>query len=80
MPKKNKVYRFKAIIERIPGKFGPFFIFFPFDVEKEFGVRGSVRVKGKVNSLVVDRALIPRGDGTHHLLFPKDLQRKARAR
>jgi hypothetical protein len=73
-----KTYSFEGIIERFPGKGGYFYVYFPYDVEKEFGVRGFVRMKGTLNGVKIDRALIPKGDGTHNILVPIDLRRKTK--
>lgn len=41
----EKRYRFKAKIE--PANMGGTFVFFPYDVEREFGTKGKVPVKAK---------------------------------
>lgn len=72
-----KTYRFKAVMQRFAGKGGFYFIAFPFNVEKEFQSRSSVRVKGMLNGVGMDRALKPLGDGTHYILISPELRRKA---
>jgi len=72
-----KTYRFTATLMRQPGKGGMYYVLFPHEVEKEFGTKGSVRVLGALNNIVIDRALIPRGDGTHYILINTELRRKA---
>ena len=41
----------------------------PFDVEAAFGSKGTVRVFVTINGHRMDRALIPDGDGGHHIIF-----------
>lgn len=76
----SKRYRFETFLKRLQGKGKYHYFDFPYDVEKEFGKRGSVRVFAIVNGVEFDRALIPHGDGTHHVIMGGDLRRKAKIR
>lgn len=71
-------HRFTAPLERTPGKGGGYFLRFPHSVEDVYGTRGSVRVKATFNGLPVDRALIPKGDGSHYLIVSGEMRRKLR--
>jgi len=52
----------------------------PFNVEQEFGTKGQVRVLGKYNGVSAERALIPTGNGDHHIIFGSDLRRQLKVR
>ncbi len=73
-----KTHHFTAPLERLPDGLKAFYVQFPGSVEEEFGTRGSVRVRATFNGVPADRALIPRGDGTHYLLVNPELRRLAR--
>ena len=47
----GKVYRFNAKIEITEG--GGAFVYFPYDVQKEFGVKGRVPVKLHLTELLI---------------------------
>ena len=49
----------------------------PFDVEKTFGSKGTLRVFVTINNHRMDRALIPDGDGGHYLIFGGEHRKKA---
>lgn len=71
------VFRFKGVLERFPGKGGWYFVRFPHPVAALFGTRGTVRMKGRMNEIPVDRALMPDGAGGHFIVLGADLRRKA---
>lgn len=75
-----KVHRFNAPIEQAEGKGGWSWIEFPHDVFKFYGTRGRVRMKGTLNGVPVDRALMPTKRGTHVIIVSADLRRKLKAR
>lgn len=75
--KEKKTYTFRGILETRPGKWGFSFITFPYPVEEEFGTRAMVRIRGTINGIALDRALIPMGDGTHYIRINTDLRRQA---
>ncbi|WP_348261316.1 YdeI/OmpD-associated family protein [Telmatobacter sp. DSM 110680] len=58
-------YSFTAIIEAGPG--GGAFVIFPYDVEKEFGVKGRVPVKATFDGLAYSGSLTQCG-GAQHML------------
>jgi hypothetical protein len=74
----SEKHTFTTPLERVPGKGGWYFLRFPHSVEHLYGTRGSVRVKATFNGLPVDRALIPHGDGSHHLIVSGEMRRKLR--
>ncbi len=74
--KKKKTYRFDAVVELREGELKSWFVRFPHSVEEEFGTRSSVRIKGTMNGLPIDRALIPMGDGSHYILLNTEMRRK----
>ncbi len=56
------------------------FLPIPFSVEKVFGSKARVLVAGTVNGFAFRNALLPEGDGTHSLMFGKELQAGAKAK
>jgi hypothetical protein len=56
------------------------FISVPFSVEKTFGTRARLSVKGTMNGFPFQNSLMPEGDGTHAMAVSKELQAGARAR
>ncbi len=77
-PSTKKIFRFAAVLEKMEGRFGWTYVEFPHDVQKLYGKKGSVRVKGSVNGVPMDRALMPTKRGVHFIVFGVDLRRKAR--
>jgi hypothetical protein len=49
----------------------------PFNVEKVFGQRGRVSVIATLNGKSFATSIFPNGDGTHHMLVNKTMQREA---
>lgn len=74
---KSSVITFEGVLERFSDKGGFHYVMFPYSVEELFGTRGSVRMKGTMNGIPVDRALMPRGNGTHFLIVSTEMRRKA---
>jgi hypothetical protein len=83
MPRKSReseqVYRFTATIDRPVSKGWYATIDFPYDVEKLFGTKGRVRVKGTINGFQVDRALIPTKAGVHVIVMSGALRKAVKA-
>jgi hypothetical protein len=52
----------------------------PFDVEKVFGSKARVPVKGTANGFAFRNFLMPEGNGKHCMMFNKALQAGAKAR
>jgi len=71
------VYKFKGILETRKGNPGFSYLTVPYDVEKEFGTKASVRIKGTINGIAMDRALKPMGDGSHYIMINTELRRLA---
>jgi len=65
---------FKATLERMQGNLGWVIMRIPFDVEKVWGVRGRLRVKGEINGFSFRTSLFPTGKGYHFLLVNKSMQ------
>jgi hypothetical protein len=51
----------------------------PFSVEKLFGTRARVAVKGTINGFAYRSSIMPRGDGTHYMALNKEMQAGANA-
>jgi hypothetical protein len=70
---------FKAKLEHsgVPGTWSTVRI--PFDVEKTFGSKARVAVKGTVNGAPYRGSAMPQGDGSHFLVVNKTLQKQAGA-
>lgn len=73
----KKKYIFSAPLEKKDNWGNWYVVYFPHDVEQEFGVKGTIRVKGTYQNLPFDRALIPNGDGTHYLVFSAAMRKAA---
>lgn len=65
---------FAATLERMESNLGWVIIRIPFDVSKVWGVRGRLRVKGKINDFAFRTSLFPTGRGSHFLLVNKRMQ------
>lgn len=76
--KSTDVIRFTAVLEKMPGRFAWTYVEFPHDVQQLFGKKGSVRIKGTINGVPMDRALMPRKSGIHMIVLGTDLRKKAR--
>src|SRR5207249_3422235 len=55
-------------------------IWLPFDVQKVWGSRGHLRVKGEINGFPFRTALLPTGDGRHFMIVNKQMQKGAKVR
>lgn len=77
-PKIKKVSkRFRAMPERA-GKLGWTIIYLPFDVEKTWGTRKQIRVKGEVNGFEFRTSAFPTKSGRHFLLITKPMKKCGR--
>jgi hypothetical protein len=70
----NKIYTFEAEIQSGDG--GGAYIIFPFDVQKEFGVRGRVPVTTTIDGEPYRGSLIKYGSPEHMLPVLKDVRAK----
>jgi len=68
----EKVYRFKAKIETTDG--GGAFVYFPYDVQKEFGIKGRVPVKATFDGVAYTGSMVKYGDPKHMLLILKSIR------
>ena len=73
----TKKYRFRAKLEPAGG--GGAYILFPFGVEKEFGSKSKIPVKGEFNGIPYSGSLIKYGNPFHMLPVPKAIRDQARA-
>jgi hypothetical protein len=55
------------------------FLIVPFDVNSFFGTRARVPVSGTINGFPFRNSLMPEGDGTHSMMFSKELQKGSKA-
>ena len=51
----------------------------PFSVEKTFGSKGRVPVRGAINGVAYRSSILPRGDGTHYMAVNQTLRAAAQA-
>lgn len=51
----------------------------PFDVEKAFGTKARVAVRGTINGFAFRSSIMPRGDGTHYMAVNREMQKGASA-
>jgi hypothetical protein len=68
----EKVYRFKAKIETTDG--GGAFVYFPYDVQKEFGIKGRVPVNATFDGVKYTGSMVKYGDPKHMLLMLKSIR------
>jgi hypothetical protein len=74
MPKKE----FTSKLERFEGSGTWTYADIPFDVERAFGKKGQVKVKGTVNGVGFLSSLMPHGDGTHFLVVNRSTRDAAK--
>lgn len=67
-----KRYKFKAKIQEGDG--GGAFIFFPFDVQREFGTKGKVPVEGTFDGVAYKESIFRYGYPQHLLGVPKAIR------
>lgn len=65
---------FKATLERLRGNLGWIVVWIPFDVQKVWGKRGRLKVRGEVNGFAFRTSLFPTRKGDHFLLVNKKMQ------
>lgn len=69
-----KVHAFEAVLVK-PEAVGSWtYVTVPFDVEKLFGRKSQVRVKGTINGIVYKSSLMPHGNGTHYMVVNQALR------
>jgi uncharacterized protein YdeI (YjbR/CyaY-like superfamily) len=67
--------RFQATLVHGDSRLGWVIIRIPFDVQKLWGKRGQIRVKGEINGFPFGTSLFPTGAGGHILLVNKRMQK-----
>lgn len=65
---------FKATLERLRGNLGWIVVWIPFDVQKAWGKRGRLKVRGEINGFAFRTSLFPTRKGDHFLLVNKKMQ------
>jgi uncharacterized protein YdeI (YjbR/CyaY-like superfamily) len=71
---------FPASLERMQSELGWVIAHIPFDVNKVWGKRGQIRVRGEINGFGFRTSLFPTGRGTHYLLVNKQMQAGGKVR
>jgi uncharacterized protein YdeI (YjbR/CyaY-like superfamily) len=71
---------FKATLERSGDGLNWTIIRVPVDVQKVWGKRGQLRVKGEINGFAFRTSLFPTGSGSHILMVNKKMQAGAKTR
>lgn len=62
--------RFHTVLQSINGATSPIVIaVVPFDIEKIFGVKNRVDIKGTIDNCPFERTLLPLGDGRHYFML-----------
>ncbi len=69
-----KKFKTKLITYDIPGAWT--FLTVPFSVEKEYGSKAKVKVKGTIHRLSYESTLLPLGGGKHNLIVKKEIWTK----
>jgi uncharacterized protein YdeI (YjbR/CyaY-like superfamily) len=70
---------FEAALEQGDRRLGWTIARIPFDVNKAWGSKGMLKVKGDINGFVFRTSLFPTGDGHHLLLVNKKMKAGAKA-
>lgn len=78
--KKPEIFTFTAEVIRPDIKGAWYFIEFPHDVQELFGTRAAVRIKGELNGVEIDRALMPTKSGLHVIALSGELRKKLKVR
>ena len=68
----EKKYKFRGKIE--PAGMGGTFVFFPYDTEQEFGIKGKVPVKATMDGIAYTGSLMKCGLAYHALHVPKAIR------
>jgi uncharacterized protein YdeI (YjbR/CyaY-like superfamily) len=78
MPKTAKK-SFRATLERLRSNLGWMIVWIPFNVQKIWGSRGRLRIRGEINGFAFRTSLFPTRKGEHFLLVNKKMQAGGRA-
>ena len=71
--------RFRIELERCEGSQAARFVV-PFSVEKAFGSRARVPVRGTVNGFPFRSSVFPKGDGTHYMVVNRETREGAKVK
>jgi hypothetical protein len=71
--------KFKASIEGMNDKGAWAMLRFPLNVSKKLGTKARVAVKGSVNGFAIRTSAFPNGDGSHHIMFNKEMRAGSKA-
>ena len=74
-----KVKRFRVLLEK-DDRSEATGIRIPFNVEKEFGTRARVPVRGTINGFAFRSSVFPMGDGYHYMVVNKNVRAGAKAK
>jgi hypothetical protein len=72
----QKPKQFSFIAELVKGERGGVGIYFPLDVEKEFGRKGMIKIHAFFDGEPYRGSLAPMGGGKHMLLVKKEIRQK----
>jgi hypothetical protein len=65
---------FEALLVRPEGVGTWTYLSVPFDARKRYGSKGQLKVKGSIDGHPFRSTLLPRGDGTHYLVVPREIR------
>jgi len=74
----GKTFKSKLVSEGPGGAWT--FMKIPFNVEKVWGTRARLSVKGTINGLAFRSSIFPMGNGTHSMMVNKQMQAGAKAK
>lgn len=74
LPTKQVSKSFHATLERLRSSLGWIIVWIPFNVQKIWGTRGRLRVRGEINGFAFRTSLFPTRKGEHFLLINKKMQ------
>lgn len=73
------VKRFRIVLEKDPDSTVTY-ITIPFDVQKTFGTRARVPVRGTINGFAFRSSIFPMGGGNHYMAVNKNLREGAKVK
>jgi uncharacterized protein YdeI (YjbR/CyaY-like superfamily) len=79
-PAKSSGKTFEAVLQPSGDKLNWIIIRVPLDVQKVWGTRGQLKVKGEINGFPFRTSLFPDGKGRHIMMVNKKMQRGGAAR
>jgi uncharacterized protein YdeI (YjbR/CyaY-like superfamily) len=74
LPRKQPTKTFQATLERLRSNLGWVVAWIPFNVQKIWGTRGRLRIRGEINGFAFRTSLFPTRKGEHLLLINKKMQ------